>query len=151
LSIDGGTPEIVPGTIIPASYFHDGLSIARDGKLLAFLTTGNQNSAPHKIALVSLNAGPQSPTRLLDPDPRVAEAPQLTPGGEAVVYPIRENGTDNLWLQPLDGSRGRRITNFKSDTIPTFRFSPDGKNIGVMRSHLESDVVLLHDAGAATR
>jgi Tol biopolymer transport system component len=151
VSIDGGKPEIVPGTALPAGFFHDGLTISRDGKLLAFLTTLDQNAMPHRIAVVTLDAGPQSPTRFLEPDPRVAEAPQFSPGGEAVVYPIRENGVDNLWLQPLDGSRGRQITNFKSDTIPTFRFSSDGKNIGVIRSHEESDVVLLHDAGAASR
>jgi serine/threonine protein kinase len=151
VSIDGGKPEIVPGTALAAGFFHDGLTISRDGKLLAFLTTLDQNAKPHKIAVVSLDAEPQSPTRFLEPDPRVAEAPQFTPGGEAVVYPVRENGVDNLWLQPLDGSRGRQITNFTSDTIPTFRFSPDGKSLGVIRSHVESDVVLLHDAGAASR
>jgi len=151
VSIDGGKAEIVPGTALPAGFFHDGLTISRDGKLLAFLTTLDQNAMPHKIALVSLDAGRQSPTRSLEPDPRVAEAPQFTPGGDAVVYPIRENGVDNLWLQPLDGSRGRQITNFKADTISTFRFSPDGKNIGLIRTHTESDVVLLHDTGTTSR
>jgi eukaryotic-like serine/threonine-protein kinase len=149
VSLDGGTPEIIPGTVIPTGYFHYGLTIAPDGKLLAFLT--DQNSTLHKIALVTLNAGPHPPTRFLDPDPRVADAPRFTPDGKALVYPIRENGTDNLWLQPLDGSRGRQITNFKADTIPTFRYSPDGKNLGVMRIHVESDAVLLHDSGAASR
>ncbi len=150
VSIDGGTPEIAPGTVIPTGYFHYGLTIAPDGKLLAFLT--DQNSTPqHKIALVTLNAGPHPPARMLDPDPRVADAPRFTPDGKAVVYPIRENGTDNLWLQPLDGSPGHQITNFESDKISAFRFSPDGKNLGVMRSHVESDVVLLHDTGATPR
>jgi len=149
VGLDGGTPEIIPGTVIPTGYFHYGLTIAPDGKLLAFLT--DQNSTLHKIALVTLNAGPHPPTRFLDPDPRVADAPRFTPDGKALVYPIRENGTDNLWLQPLDGSRGRQITNFKADTIPTFRYSPDGKNLGVMRIHVESDAVLLHDSGAASR
>jgi Tol biopolymer transport system component len=149
--IDGGTPEVVPGTLIPAAYFHAGLTIAPDGKLLAFLTTGGQIATPHQIAVVTLDAGPEPPRRMLDPDPRVADAPQFTPDGNAVVYPIRENGTDNLWLQPLDGSRGRQITNFTSDTISTFRFSPDGNTIGLLRSHTKSDVVLLRDAGPVTR
>jgi len=149
--IDGGTPEVVPGTVIPAGYFHYGLTIAPDGKLLAFLTIDTQAAVPHRIALVPLDAGPQPSRRMLDPDPRVAAAPQFTPDGNAVVYPIRENGTDNLWLQPLDGSRGRQITNFKSDTISTFRFSPDGKTLGLLRSHVESDVVLLRDAAPAPR
>jgi|HubBroStandDraft_6_1064221.scaffolds.fasta_scaffold19839_2 serine/threonine protein kinase len=149
--IDGGAPEIVPGTVIPTGFYHYGLTISPDGKLLAFLTTGGTTEIVHQIALVSLDAGPQPPRRMLDPDPRVADAPQFTPDGKAVVYPIRENGTDNLWSQPLDGSRGRQITNFKSATISTFRFSPDGKTIGILRSHVESDVVLLRDAAPASR
>jgi Tol biopolymer transport system component len=88
---------------------------------------------------------------MLNPDPRVADAPQFTPDGKAVVYPIRENGADNLWFQLLDGSRGRQITYFKSDTISSFRFSPDGKAIGVLRSHVESDIVLLRDEAPAPR
>jgi Tol biopolymer transport system component len=88
---------------------------------------------------------------MLDPDSRAADAPQFTPDGNAVVYPIGKNGTDNLWLQPLDGSRGRQITNFKSDTISAFRFSPDGETIGVLLSHTESDAVLPRDAVPASR
>ncbi len=153
--IDGGTPEIVPGTAVPGGFYHYGLTVAPDGKVLAFLTTGGESlilhQIDHQIALVPLDAGPQPLTRLLNPDPRVADAPQFTPDGKAVVYPIREAGTDNLWFQPLDGSRGHQFTNFKSDAISSFRFSPDGKTIGVLRSHVESDVVLLRDAGPATR
>ncbi len=151
VSIDGGTPEIVPGTALPSGYFDYGLAIAPDGKLLAFLTTGGTAEIAHKIALVPLDAGPQPLRRMLDPDPRVAAGLQFTPDGKAVVYPIHENGTDNLWLQPLDGSRGRQITNFGSDAISSFRFSPDGKTIGILRSHTESDVVLLRDAGPPSR
>jgi serine/threonine protein kinase len=155
VSMDGGTPEIVPGTAVPGGFYHYGLTIAPDGKVLAFLTTGgeseNVHQIVHQIALVPLDAGPQPLTRMLNPDPRVEDAPQFTPDGKAVVYPIRENGTDNLWLQPLDGSRGRQITNFKSDAISSFRYSPDGKTIGVLRSHTESDVVLLRDEAPASQ
>jgi hypothetical protein len=65
------------------------------------------------------------------------------------VYVIHEKGTDNLWWQPLDGSPGRQITSFQGDTIQYFLFSPDGKTLGVMRTHREADVVLLHDTGAS--
>ncbi len=153
--MDGGTAEIVPGTTVPGGFYHYGLTIAPDGKVLAFLTTGGESlilhQIDHQIALVPLDAGPQPQRRMLNPDPRVADAPQFTPDGKAVVYPIRENGTDNLWLQPLDGSRGRQITEFKSDTISSLRFSPDGKTIGVLRSHVESDVVLLRDEASTPR
>jgi hypothetical protein len=67
--------------------------------------------------------------------------------GTAVVYPIRENGTDNLWLQPLDGALGRQITNFLTDSIGQFQFSPNGKKLGMVRWHNDSDVVLFRDSG----
>jgi eukaryotic-like serine/threonine-protein kinase len=151
VSIDGGAAEVVPGTAIPGAYFDYGLDIAPDGKLLTFVTTGGTNEIIHQLAVVPLDAGPEPQRRVLDPDPRVSGAPQFTPDGQALVYPIHESGTDNLWLQPLDGSHGRQITDFKSDAISSFRFSPDGKTIGVLRSHTESDVVLLRDAALAPR
>ncbi|MGB8800597.1 MAG: protein kinase [Candidatus Acidiferrales bacterium] len=151
VSIDGGAAGVVPGTAIPGAYFDYGLDIAPDGKLLAFVTTGGTNEIVHQLAVVPLDAGPEPKRRMLDPDPRVSGGPQFTPDGRALVYPIHESGTDNLWLQPLDGSHGRQITQFKSDGISSFRFSPDGKTIGVLRSHVESDVVLLRDEASAPR
>jgi hypothetical protein len=151
VSIDGGASEVVPETAIPGGFFEYGLTISPDGKLLAFVTTGGTSAIIHQIALVPLNAGPQPQRRMLDPDPRISAGTQFAPDGQAVVYPIRENGTDNLWLQPLDGSAGHQITNFKSDTISSFRFSPDGKTLGLLHSHIESDVVLLRDESSASR
>lgn len=149
--IEGGASQIVPGTAIPNGSMIPGLAISRDAKLLAFLTLEGTEAPVHHIALVNLDAREEPQRRMLDPDPRISNWPNFTPEGKAVVYPILENGTDNLWLQPLDGSRGHAITNFQSDTIRLFTFSPDGKTLGVMRSHTESDVVLLRDAGASQR
>jgi eukaryotic-like serine/threonine-protein kinase len=149
--IDGGTPDIVPGTVIPNTIAAaPGFGISPDGKRLAFLVTRIEQT-DERIALVPLDAGPQPPVQLLNPDPRVSQNPQFTPDVSAIVYPIRENGADNLWLQPLDGSRGRQITNFQSDGIQVFYFSPDGKTLGVYRTHTESDVVLLHDTGGSPK
>ena len=149
LSIHDGIFILV--SVIAATLFEPGLAIAPDGKRLAALATARENVPVHKIALVTLDAGSEPPTQMLDPHPNIVGPPQFTPNGNAVVYPIRENGTDNLWLQPLDGSAGRQITNFRSDGIQTFEFAPDGKTLGVLRSHIESDVVLLRDAGPSPR
>ena len=65
--------------------------------------------------------------------------------GKAVVYPARENGVDNLWLQPLDGSKGRYITDFKAERIYDFHWSFDGKQLALVRGHTDSDVVLIRD------
>src|ERR1700691_5441926 len=151
--INGGTSEMVPGTIVPHTIFSSpGFAISVDGKWLAILLNQiESNGSANKIALVPLDAGPDPPVRLLDPNPRIALNPKFTPDGSALVYPIRDNGADNLCLQPLDGSRGRQITAFETDLIQAFHFSPDGRNLGVFREHDESDVVLLHDTGSSPR
>ena len=64
------------------------------------------------------------------------------------MYAIQENGTDNLWLQPLDGSPGRQLTNFTDGTIARIHFSPDGKTLAMLHAHTESDAVLLRDTSA---
>lgn len=71
----------------------------------------------------------------------------FTPDGKEVAYPIRENGVDNLWVQPLSGSStGRQITAFDSEQIRNFRWSPDGQSLAILRGHSESDVVLLRES-----
>jgi eukaryotic-like serine/threonine-protein kinase len=151
VSIDGGVSEIVPGTTLPGAYVEGGFSISPDGKLLAFVTTGQSGVLVHQIALVALNARGEPARRMLLPDPRVSAGLQFTPDGQAVIYPILENSTDNLWLQPLDGSGGHQITQFKSDRTASFQFSPDGKTLGLLRSHSESDAVLLRDEASTPR
>lgn len=151
--IDGGTPELVPGTALSGRLSAaPGLGLSSDGKLLAFFAASSDPEMPvGKLVLVPLGAGPRPTAQFLDPDPRIQRDPQFTPDGKAVVYIVREKGTDNLWLHPLDGSRGRPITNFQADATQTYQFSPDGKSLGVMRTHIDSDVVLLHDTGSSPR
>jgi Tol biopolymer transport system component len=52
----------------------------------------------------------------------------------------------NLWMQPLDGSPGHQITNFSSERIGDFRWSPDGKTLALTREQDTSDVVLLQQS-----
>jgi eukaryotic-like serine/threonine-protein kinase len=151
--LTGGASEPVPGTNIPHGIVATQvIGITPDGKTLAFLSTvelpGAGLTNVQKIELVPLDAGANPPIRALDPHPHTADGPRFTPDGKAVVYPIREAGVDNLWEQPLDGSPGRQITNFTTERINAWHFSPDGKSIGMIRAHMESDAVLLHDNAA---
>jgi len=144
--IDGGESEVVPGTAMQNSTL-DGpkSSLSPDGKLLSsvYLT----GAGIVKIGLVNLDSATQAPLRIIIPDSRGVGPSTFTPDSKALVYPIRENGIDNLWMQPLDGSPGRQLTNFTStDTIVSLDYSLDGKNLGVLRSHVDSDIVLLNDS-----
>jgi Tol biopolymer transport system component len=158
VAVDGGTPELVPGSALSGGLVATPPpGVSADGKLLAFLATSNDQKTPvGKIVLVPLHAGPKVQVRFLDPDHRIAQSTRrtdikFTPNGKAVVYVIRENGTDNLWVQPLDGSPGHQITNSPADVIQAFQYSLDGKSLAVMRTRVESDIVLLHDTGTSSQ
>jgi Tol biopolymer transport system component len=100
----------------------------------------------YKVALLETASTP-SPPHLIDADQRISSGGlNFTPDGKAVAYPIRENEIDNIWVQPLDGSRGRQITYFDSEQILSFHWSPDRKRLCILRGHTESDVVLLRES-----
>lgn len=153
VSVDGGSPETVPGSVVPHAIIggHD-LDFSPDGKSLAFLVVTAEGTHGAKITLVSLDAGAGPQVRYLNPNLAISShGLRFTPDGKGVVYPVRQNGVDNLWLQPLDGSLGRQITSFKTGEIQSFRRSPDGKSFGVLTVHRESDVVLLRDTGGSSQ
>ena len=78
---------------------------------------------------------------------RSACPPRFTSDGKAISYVVLQRGIEYIWPQPLDGSAGRQLTNFKSEKIRDFRWSPEGKKLGLIRGHDDSDadVVLLRD------
>jgi eukaryotic-like serine/threonine-protein kinase len=147
--LDGsGKAEVVPGSIVSDSFVASaGFGLSGDGKGLTYLVEvvdPATQKGKEKVAL--LDIGSAAP-RLIDADPRVTRGGvQFTPDGKSVAYPIHENGVDNIWIHPLDGSPGRRITNFTSEQITSFHWSADGKSLGVLRNHSESDVVLLQES-----
>jgi eukaryotic-like serine/threonine-protein kinase len=148
VSIEGGTSEKVPGTAV----FDTGVAaplggLSPDGKEMAFFS--QSDFARKDLNIVNLDAAPNPTRRTLSPDPRVSGAVAFTPDGRAVAYPILENGISNIWVQPLDGSPGRQITNFKSGTFRSFRWSPDGESLAVIRDVSQSDVVLLREVSQA--
>ena len=155
--IGGGHAEVVQGSSIPNGIYAGGApAVSGDSKLVAFLasvTNPETRKGGQKVAIVSVGSGARSPLRLLEPNPNIAgpPGPQFTPDGKAVAYVVRENGVDNVWVHPLDGSKGRQITNFGSQQIFEFHWSPDGKTLGVRRFHTDSDVVLLHDSGSSAQ
>ena len=154
--IDGGQGEPVPGTDIPNRFGMAGISFfAPDGKSFGFVAhmiDPRTNDAYSKLAIVNLEAGSTAGPRLLDLDPRLGSGDEfghsvkLVPhAAPAVTYRITENGQDNLWIQPLDGSPGHQLTHFPSEQISDCSWSPDGKTLAITRRHDVADVVLLKE------
>lgn len=149
----GGSPEVVPGTQPFRDFMTSAdLAVSPDSSRLALLTGGpGQPDPAPKIALIPLGTAANSKVSWVLPNPHIVGGASFTPDGRALVYPLFENGVWNLWRQPLDGSPGRQITNFQTDQIDGFQFSPDSKTLGVLEEHTESDAVLLHDTPSSHR
>jgi eukaryotic-like serine/threonine-protein kinase len=156
--LDGGSSEPVPASDVKGSYgFGAGETISPDGKRLIFNSDLTDSSDPQgavsRLAVLALDSSSQSSPTLLKPDPRMAtsggtgfaNAMAFTPDGKFVAYIVRDKGVDNIFTQPLDGSPGHQITNFTSEHITEFQWSPDGKTLAVARAHDTSDVVLLQE------
>jgi eukaryotic-like serine/threonine-protein kinase len=143
VSINGGPSQDI--SELPLSGVFD---ISPDGKLATFATLEHSGEHKEKLSLVSLNAAADfgQPLKLMDFQRYRFGFLRFSPDGKAVVYPSRENGVDNLWSQPLDGSPGKLITDFKSERIYDFHWSFDGGKLAVVRGHTDSDVVLIRDS-----
>jgi eukaryotic-like serine/threonine-protein kinase len=146
VGIEGGASQQFP------DYANFGrITISPDGKLAAIITN-RPGETKEKIGLFSPDFS--QPIRLLDFERNrvqygsvLGDEPILfKPDGSGIVYPIRQGQTDNLWLQHLDGSSGKQLTDFKSEFIRNFDYSYDGKQLAIIRGHRESDVVLIRDS-----
>jgi len=135
--LEGGKPERLSD--FPAY----GLDVSPDGKLIAF-GTFRPSQPKEQMALLPVDS-PQDLKLVELEHPRFGIL-RFTHDGKAVVYPFRDQEADNLWLQPLDGSPGKQLTNFKSEHITEFHWSFDGSKLGLIRGHTDSDVVLLQEA-----
>jgi eukaryotic-like serine/threonine-protein kinase len=147
--LDGsGKPEPIPGSSVPGAFLAGrGIGISPDGKTLAYVVeiiNLQSQAGTLKIALLDLDK--LNSPRLFDANPQISLGVNFTADGKSVAYPVGENGVDNIWIQPIDGSPGRQITHFNSERILSFHWSPDGKNVGIVRGHQDSDVVLLQES-----
>ena len=138
--------------ILPQVAAIGGLSVSPDGKMLAAAVSGRTVEVPGETARIALlELGSSSLPRLL-PARHYADdmygngTLRFTRDGKSVAYVSREKGVDNVWVQPLDGPTGYPITDFKSERIWSFAFSPNGKSLGILRGHYDSDVVLLRES-----
>jgi eukaryotic-like serine/threonine-protein kinase len=157
----GGKPERVPGANPPNSLTLQA-ALSPDGKTLAIFTSLlNPESKTYSNRIVF--AGLDSGVRNLDLDPGLkavfrnlgppgSAGFRFSPDGKCIAFAVEEAGVDNIWMQPVDGSKGRKLTSFNDpEKIQSFRWSPDGKALALLRYSSVSDVILLRDTGNSSR
>jgi eukaryotic-like serine/threonine-protein kinase len=137
--IDGGKAERVASQAVE---YNGAFDLARDGKTAVLGTYDFKGQRPN-ISLVALDSG--QVLRTYEYDIRHSGTLRFSPDGKGFVYPIRDKGVDNLWLQPLDGGPGRQLTNFTSLKIYSYQWSYDGKSLALVRGDSPTDLVLIQN------
>lgn len=66
-----------------------------------------------------------------------------TPDGRSVAYIVNEKGVSNIWLQPIDGSSPKKLTNFTNGSIYHFAYSMDGSRLYLARGNQIRDAILI--------
>ena len=138
VSIEGGNSE--PLTDYPSVC----PVVSPDGKLISCYYRP-ETKAPWKLAVIPFNGG--TPVKTFDVPQNVVfqSLVRWTPDNRALAYVMSRDGISNIWIQPLDGRPPRQLTNFNSNQIFWFDWSRDGRQLGISRGTITSDVVLIKD------
>jgi len=157
LSADGSeTQPVFPGVTLQGLA---AAAVSLDGKMMAILLSqagATPDTSESVIKVMRLDPPDPHPMRSMTLDPSLnvvihqpgppsATGFSWTADSKAVGFIAAEKGIDNIWVQPIDGSKAHRVTNYKSDNVLDFRWAPDGKSLAVLRYQTSADVILLQD------
>ena len=130
VSIEGGTPTPL------ADRFAVMPDVSRDGKSLLYASADEQNRPVIVVCDLPACTVPRSVMA-----PPLTGFVRWTPDGRGFAYIDGASGS-NVWVQPLDGSSSRPLTNFTDQTITDFAWSRDGQHLAVSRATITNDIVL---------
>jgi Tol biopolymer transport system component len=115
-------------------------ALSPDGKQLA-ANYFDEASGRWKI-IVFPSAGGQA-TGVFDAPGNAWRPLGWMPDGNAVIYINTQNGISNLWQLPINGGAASAITSFTRHRLYDFAWSPDGKQLAVVRGRSNDDAMLI--------
>ncbi|MGH9945897.1 MAG: winged helix-turn-helix domain-containing protein [Pyrinomonadaceae bacterium] len=131
LSVDGGEPSMV----IDADIYE--WAVSPDGKRLAYSTFDKQ-SGTVKTYIRSFETGKIDLILNIDPETWM----RWSNDGNSIYFNTTKDEVKNIWRQSLNGSKPKRVTDFESERIFRFAWSPDGKNLACIRYSTANDAVM---------
>jgi TolB protein len=115
-------------------------SISPDGTLVAYQYLDEQ-TRNRRIEIIRAEGG--KPLKEFELPQMARNALRWSRDGQAVQYIVNAGGSSNVWSQPLSGGPPKQVTEFTSDYLSEFDWSPDGKLLAVSRYSYSGDVVLM--------
>ena len=140
VSIDGG--EVVALTDKIASP----PSVSPDGQLVGFFAAKEK-----KFELVLIPAAGGAPVKTFDVSPNsrgwlFTRITRWVGDGGLLTYIDNERGVSNIYGLAVRGGAPRQLTHFNTDSIFSFDWSRDGRQLVVARGQLSRQIVLLNDS-----
>jgi Tol biopolymer transport system component len=71
--------------------------------------------------------------------------PKWLPSQSAFTYIAVQNRVPNLWMQPIDGSKARPLTDLTSEFVMSYDWSPNGDQLAIVKGQGSSDIILFTD------
>ena len=136
ISIDGGTPVKINDQEMHSH------AVSPDGKLIAYYHRPPDFNAPMQVQIVSAENG-----AVVKSFPLLGDGSRInwSPDGKSLDYIETREGVSNLMRMPMDGGKARQLTDWKSDQIFWFAWSPDGKQLACVRGTNVKDLILMED------
>jgi Tol biopolymer transport system component len=135
IPVDGGTPVQLRDK--RTVYF----ALSRDGKWIACAGYVDSNP-PMKLVVLPFQGGPSSKTFDAPPGSDL-RALDWAPDGHSLTFAADQKGASNVWTQPLAGGPAKEMTDFDSGVIFSLAWSPDGKQLTLVRRTGSGDAVLI--------
>ena len=135
--LEGGNSEQI--TSYHSMY---GARISPDGKHIAVLLVQDQSERT-LIGIVPFEGG--TPIREFE----IAQSTDLglgiefTPDGKSIAYIDGPRGFGNVWVQPIDGRKPTRLTDFKENGVLHREWSLDGKQLALIRGEVHNDAIMI--------
>ena len=115
-----------------------------DGQTVAFTFSDEKAGRKQRFGIMPATGG--DPIKIFDYSvPDGGSLLQFTPDGSASSYTADQAGVAQVWTQPLDGGPPKQLTQFRSESILSFAWTKDGKQLILARGVLNSDAVLLEE------
>ena len=118
-------------------------AISPDGSMVAFpYLDPKLDKSRWSIGIIPVEGGAR--LKRFDFPPTVTQRfVRWMPDGKSIAFVNTQDGGSDIWLQPVDGGRPFRLTDFKAANIVAFDWAPDGHTLAVISATETSDVVLI--------
>ena len=147
VGLDGGTPEEV--FRVPGDGFFARLTISNDGRYLAVPFEEYHPSPILRVAIIDTAGAPKpgvpGRTLVLPAEVYKTGVIEWSPNASAVQFLLNQNGSTNIWEQPLEGGPPRQVSHFTVGEIANFHWSADGKRLYITENNSRSDAVMIRN------